>query len=139
MTSPASIPYKYQQMLQSAGFATLSTLSPDGSIQSTLVWPDYEDGLIRLSMPDYSAKLKNMRRQGRATLLAVDPENEDYYVSIRCELIDVTAEGAIEHLDMLTRRNMNLDHWYGDVVDADDADQEHHVVVLLRPVRVYST
>ena len=63
--------------------------------------------------------------------------NENLYISIRCELHKVTKQGALEHVDMLTQRNMNALHWFGDVVSDDDSAKERTVIVYLKPLRVY--
>ena len=39
-----------------------------------------------------------------ATLLKANPEDDEQYVSVRCVLHAITAEGAIEHLDRITYR-----------------------------------
>lgn len=78
-------------------------------------------------------------REGRATLLVAHRTNENMYISVRCELHEITAVGAIEHLDMLTQRNMGLAQWYGRVEAEGSESQHRRVLVFLRPVRVYHT
>ena len=48
--SMIEIPEFYRDLLSSAGAATLSVLSKNGSIQSTMVWPGYDGQLIKLNM-----------------------------------------------------------------------------------------
>ncbi|MFV8819804.1 pyridoxamine 5'-phosphate oxidase family protein [Haliea sp. E17] len=133
------IPPFFAELLRSPGVATLSMLSSDGSIQSTLVWPDYDGEFIRINTLAGSPKEKNIRREGRATILLYDPQDSDVYITLRCELDRITRDSAIDHLDMLTRRNMNVDKWYG-VVEPENAELEaRRVVIYLRPVRLYHT
>lgn len=133
------IPPFYAALLSSAGPATLSVLSKDGSIQSGLVWPDYDGEFIKLNMLRGSPKERSIVREGRATLLVAHRTNENMYISVRCELHEITAVGAIEHLDMLTQRNMGLAQWYGRVEAEGSESQHRRVLVFLRPVRVYHT
>ncbi|MEH6549721.1 MAG: pyridoxamine 5'-phosphate oxidase family protein [Pseudomonadales bacterium] len=134
-----TVPDSYKALLSSAGFATLSVVSKDGSILSSLVWPDYDGEFIILSMLSGSPKEVSIRRQGKATLLMADANNEDLYISLRCELHEVTRVGVIEHLDAITQRNMGVDQWYGDVEPEDSASKEKEVLVYLKPVRIYHT
>ena len=134
-----SIPKIFQQLLTRPGSATFSVLGADGSIQSSLVWPDFDGELVKVNMVEGAPKLTNVRREGLATLLVFDPSDEDTYISLRCELANISGDGAIAHLDMLTMRNMNLASWYGDVEPADSPDRDKRVIVHLRPVRVYHT
>ncbi len=73
------------------------------------------------------------------TLLASDPGNENMYISLRCELHKITKAGAIEHLDMITFRNMNVSKWYGEVEAENSPSKDKRVLVYLRPVRMYHT
>lgn len=133
------IPERYRDLLRGIGPTIFSVLADDGSIQSSLVWSDYEDGVISISMLNNAPKLKSLIRTGKATVLKVDPENEDNYISIRCSLVRVDSEGAIAHQDKLTLRHYGKEKWYGDVVPENDAERDSQVVVYLQPERVYYT
>jgi len=133
------IPQFYCELLSSAGAATLSVLSKDGSIQSTMVWPDYDGEFIKLNMVSGSPKQVSIKRDGKATLLASHSGNENLYISLRCELHEITPDGAIEHLNTLTQRNMGVTQWYGDVEPIDCESKNKRVLVYLRPVRIYHT
>ena len=134
-----TIPDSFVTLLQSAGVATLSFLASDGSIQSNLVWPDFDGEFVKLNMLRGSPKEKNISRSGRATVLVYDPADSDTYITLRCELHKVTRDSAIEHLNLLTSRNMGLETWYGEVEPFDSELESRRVIVYLRPVRVYHT
>ena len=133
------IPQFYRELLSSAGAATLSVLSKDGSIQSTLVWPDYDGEFIKLNMVSGSPKEASIRREGRATLLASHGTNENLYISVRCELHEISPVGVIEHLNAITQKNMGVAQWYGDVEPHGSESKQKRVLVYLKPVRIYHT
>ena len=133
------IPDVYRDLLRGVGPTIFSVLAKDGSVQSTLVWSDFEDGLISISMSNTAPKLKSLLRNGKATILKVDPENENTYISIRCSLARVDSDGAIAHLNKLTYRHSGKEKWYGDMVAENDEDKANEVVVYLKPERVYCT
>ena len=133
------IPKFYSNLLTSAGAATLSVLSRDGSIQSTMVWPDYDGQFIKLNMLSGSPKEASIRRENRATLLVSHGSNENLYISVRCELHKVTSEGVIEHLNTITQRNMGVSQLYGEVEPIDAESKNKRVLVYLKPVRIYHT
>jgi len=134
-----AIPEPYRRLLTSKGPTVLSVLARDGSIQSSLVWSDLEDGLISISMSSTAPKLKRIMRNRKATILKVDPDNEDNYITLRCSLVRVESDGAIEHLDKLTKRHYDKEHWYGDVVPDNGEQKRNEVVVYLRPEQLYYT
>jgi hypothetical protein len=103
------------------------------------VWPDFDGEFIKLNMLAGCPKETNIRREKRATLLMSHASNENMYISLRCELHEITEAGVIEHLDMLTLRNMNVSRWYGEIEAEDSPGKDERVLVYLRPVRVYHT
>lgn len=129
----------YRDLLRGLGPTVFSVVAKDGTVQSSLVWSDLEDGLISISMSSTAPKLNSLKRNRKATILKVDPDNEDYYVSIRCSLVRISSDGAIAHLDKLTLRHYGKENWYGDVVSKDDEEKENEVVVYLKPEKVYCT
>jgi hypothetical protein len=133
------IPTFYQQLLSAPGVATLSVLSVDGSIQSTLVWNDFDGQFIKISMNAGTPKERSLRREKTATVLRSHPSNENLYISLRCELHEIREHGAIEYLDMMTQRNMNLATWYGNVEPEEKREKDKNVLVYLKPVRIYHT
>lgn len=136
--SNALIPASHLDLVTNAGVATLSTLSKDQSIQSSLVWFDYRDEDIRINVLDGSAQAKNLLRHPGATLLIMDPVNVDRYLSIRCKVSGFQRDGAIGHLDSLTKKIMGLAQWYGGAVVDNPSEAARRVIVCLKPARVYS-
>jgi PPOX class probable F420-dependent enzyme len=135
--SSALIPGSYLDLITRAGVATLSTLSADRSIQSSLVWFDYCNEVFTINVVDSSAKAKNLERHPQATLLIMDSGNVDRYLSVRCEVNQFQKDGAIAHLNKLTQRNTDHGCWYGGAVQENRQEAAHRVIVGLKPVRVY--
>lgn len=133
------IPKAYSNLLRDKGPTIFSVIAKDESVQSSLVWSDLEEGLISINMLATAPKLKRLLRNKKATVLKVDPEDEDKYISIRCSLDRVESEGAIEHLDKLTQRNLGNEKWYGEVVPDNDEEKAKCVVVYLKPEKIYYT
>jgi len=135
--SSALIPGSYLDLITRSGVATLSTLSADRSIQSSLVWFDYCNEVFTINVVDSSAKAKNLERHPQATLLIMDSDNVDRYLSVRCEVNQLQKGGAIAHLNELTQRNTDHGCWYGGAVQENPQEAAHRVIVVLKPVRVY--
>ena len=131
------IPEVYCELLRGIGYSVFSVVAEDGSVQSSLVWSDLENGVISVGMINTAPKLKSLMRSGRATILKVDPKDENNYVSIRCTLIEIVSDGAIEHIDKLTLRHYGKARWYGDVVSESDKNKDLEVVIYLKPEKLY--
>jgi PPOX class probable F420-dependent enzyme len=70
-----SIPTSHQDLLNRPLVATLSTIGPDGLIQSTAVWYLHNDGELIVSVRKDRQKYRNLEANPAATLLIIDPEN----------------------------------------------------------------
>ena len=81
-TAPA-LPESHRDLLTRSTVA-LSTHNPDGSIQTTAVWVYLEDdGTLRMSLATNRQKYRNLTREPRATVFALDPGNPFRFLELR--------------------------------------------------------
>ena len=99
-----SVPEKYADLLGKKTFATLGTLMPDGSPQVTPVWFDYDGKHARVNSALGRVKDKNIRRDPRVSLSIPDPENPYRYLEIRGKVVDITQNGADDHINSLSQK-----------------------------------
>jgi PPOX class probable F420-dependent enzyme len=99
-----SVPEKYADLLGKKTFATLGTLMPDGSPQVTPVWFDYDGKHVRVNSALGRVKDKNIRRDPRVSLSIPDPENPYRYLEIRGKVVDITQNGADDHINSLSQK-----------------------------------
>jgi PPOX class probable F420-dependent enzyme len=106
------IPASHQDLFERPVCAVLTTMSPDGQPRSSLVWVDQEAGEARFNTTLERQKGRDLLSDPRCSLLVVDPEDTARFVQIRGDAVLVT-DGAIEHLDALTRRYTRHLWFYG--------------------------
>jgi PPOX class probable F420-dependent enzyme len=95
---------KYSDLFHKKAFANLSTLMKDGSPQVTPVWFDYDGSHIRVNSALGRVKDKNIRRDPRVSMSIQDPDNPYRYLEIRGKVIDITHQGADDHIDSLAQK-----------------------------------
>jgi len=105
------IPDKYADLFEKRAFANLATLMPDGSPQVTPVWVDRDGEMIRVNTAKGRVKDRNMRRDPRVSLAIADPENPYRYLQIRGRVIEMTEEGADDHIDRLAMKYMGQEKY----------------------------
>lgn len=103
------IPDGFRDLFQKKALAHLVTLMPDGSPQTTPVWVDEQNGMIRINSAKGRLKDRNMRRDGRVALSIQDPENLYRYLEIRGKVVEITEQGADAHIDALAKKYMGVD------------------------------
>jgi PPOX class probable F420-dependent enzyme len=97
-------------LLERPNCAVISTVNADGSILSTVVWIDTEDGGVAVNSAIGRTWPTNLQRDPRVTVLVYDGENPYEYVEIR-GTATATRDGADQHIDALTKKYMNQDKY----------------------------
>jgi PPOX class probable F420-dependent enzyme len=97
-------------LLEQPNCAVISTYNSDGSILSTVVWIDTQDGDVAVNSAIGRRWPTNLQRDPRVTVLVYDGQNPYDYVEIR-GTATATRDGADEHIDALTKKYMNQDKY----------------------------
>ena len=133
----APIPDAFRDLVECPPVAALTTLMPDGSPQTSVVWCDTEDGLVRVNTMRGFQKERNMRRDRRVTLLCYDPREPLRSIEIRGVVESMTGADALAHLDGLaTAYAGGPIRYFGGCVPAELAATEVPVLCRIRPLRV---
>lgn len=101
----------FQDLFQKKAYGHLATLMPDGRPHVTPVWVDYDGRYLYVNSARGRQKDRNMERRRYVAVEITDPENPNRYVSVMGEVVEITEEGAEEHLDKLARRYLEVEHY----------------------------
>jgi PPOX class probable F420-dependent enzyme len=101
--NPIPLPESHRDLLDGDTCAALTTVMPDGQPQTTPVWCNREGDYVLLNTMRGFRKERNMRANPRVALLAYDPKYPLRHLEIRGTVVEMTEEGALEHLDHLTQ------------------------------------
>lgn len=82
-------------------FLFLATLMPDGTPQVTPIWFNTDGEHIQINSAKGRIKDRNMRLRPQVALCIQDPSNPYRYLQIRGKVVDVTTDGADDHIDAL--------------------------------------
>ena len=108
---PQAIPEKYKDLFQKRAFASLGTIMPDGRPQVTPVWCDFDGDHVIFNSARGRQKDKNVRRDPRVAMAIIDPENPYRYLEIRGRVVEITEEGAAEHIHKLAKKYLGVDKY----------------------------
>ena len=97
-------------LLEPANYAVVSTLNPDGSISSSIVWVSLEGDELAVNSAAGRKWPTNLDRDGHVTLLVFEAENPYEYVEIRGQATG-TREDADDHIDRLAKKYINQDKY----------------------------
>lgn len=107
------IPDEYLDLIkdETKAFAFLATLMKDGSPQLTPVWFNTDGNHIMINSAVGRIKDRNMRRDARIAMVLLDPKNPYRYLQIRGRVVEITTEGARDHIDILAKKYTGADHY----------------------------
>lgn len=129
------IPKPFLDLIDCPRVAALTTVMPDGQPQTTVVWCDYDGELMRINTMRGFRKEKNMRINPKVNLLVIDPEDTTRYIEIRGEA-ELVTEGALEHLDQITRQYTEHPQYDGYVFPRERQAEETRVICRIHATRI---
>ena len=119
-----------EALLREPHLAQLTTLMPDGSPQTTPVWIDVNDGLIWVNTAEGRVKHRNVLRDPRVSVAVVHNDNHYRWVAVRGTVVEVTREGADDHIDAMAKKYLGHDRYPWHQPD------QHRVLVKIKPENV---
>ncbi|MFN8372722.1 MAG: pyridoxamine 5'-phosphate oxidase family protein [Anaerolineae bacterium] len=135
---PIPIPDSHVDLIDGCYNVALTTVMPDGQPQTTPVWCNREGGYLLINTMRGFRKEKNMRLNSHVTLLAYDPRNPERNIEIRGTVVEMTEEGALDHLNQLTSKYAQKADakFFGDSVPANLETQFTPTRVKIAPTRI---
>jgi len=131
----ARVPDSHLDLLTRPVVGVLTTMMPDGPPQSSLVWVDYDGECALVNTTRERQKGRNMAANPTVSLLVVDPANTGRFIQVRGRA-ELVKEGAVEHLDRLTRRYTSHPCFYGHVYPIERQALETRVICRIHAARI---
>jgi PPOX class probable F420-dependent enzyme len=115
--------------LEQPFYGAVTTLRPDGSPQTTVVWVDVDDDGVMFNTASGRAKPRHLERDPRVSLIVIDPEDPYRWLAVdgRAEL---ATEGADEQIDKLAKKYLGQDRY------TSHKPGQHRITVRIHPEHV---
>lgn len=131
-----TIPESHRDLVECPRVAALTTVMPDGTPQTTVVWCNYDGTHVLVNTMRDFRKEKNMRGNPKVTLLCYDPRQGLRSLEIRGTVVEMTEEGAMEHLDAICERYTGRRPYFGACVPDELRATETPVLCKILPTHV---
>lgn len=119
---------KTRDLAAGPNFATISTLMPDGTPQTHVMWVDADGEHVLVNTEVHRTKYRNLARDPRATVTILDREDPYSYVEVRGRLVsEVRGPQARDHIDELSRKYLGRDY--------QNPITSERVILVIRPER----
>ena len=83
----------YKQLLDQPVTMTLGLIGPDGRVNMTPMWFDYEGDNVLVNTASHRPKCDWIRKNPRLTMLLVNPKNPYHWMQIKCTVEREMREG----------------------------------------------
>jgi len=130
------IPESHRDLLEGPVNVVLTTVLPSGQPQTTPIWCNLDGDTILINTMQGFRKEKNMRANPLVTLLAYRLKQPLRNIEVRGRVVEMTEEGALEHLNELNMMYSGKPSFFGDSIDAELKDKYRPVKIRIRPVKV---
>ncbi len=109
----------------------IATLMKDGAPQLSPVWANYEDGHILVNTAEGRVKHKNVMRDPRVAVCAVDNDCPLDMTTIRGIVVKIIPDYTYKHADLLTKKYLNCDTYPFRQVG------EKRIILKIRPDKIF--
>jgi uncharacterized pyridoxamine 5'-phosphate oxidase family protein len=131
-----TIPKSHRDLLAEPVNVVLTTVMPNGQPQTTPIWCNLDGDDLLINTMKQFRKYKNMSLNPKVTLLAYRLKHPLRNIEVRGQVVEMTEEGALEHLNELNVLYGSGPEFFGDSVDAELRHKFAPVKVRIRPLRV---
>ena len=121
---------RIRELLEARNFCHIATIGADGTPDVAVVWIDVNGEDVLLNAADGRIWPENLRRDPRAKLTVVNSEDPYEYASIDGRVVEITHDGADEHVDALAKKYLDADEYPSRKPD------EVRLIVRIRPEKV---
>ncbi len=129
------IPASHLDLLTRPICGVLTTMGTDGQPQSSLVWVDVDGECAWVNTTLERQKGRNLLANPKVSLLVVDPDDTGRFIQIRGD-VELITDGAVEHLDTLTRKYTRHAAYYGGIYPLEQRALETRVICRIHARRI---
>ena len=117
-------------LLRQPSTCYLATVMADGSPQITQTWVDTDGEHVIINSVQSHVKIKNISRDPRVAVAISAPGNPTRYFQVRGRVVNVTTDGAVDHIEMLSQKYTGAPYlWWG-------GRNQVRVIIVIEPEKV---
>lgn len=100
-----------RRLVEAPFLAHLGTVALDGRPHVTPVWIDVDGDDLLFNTAEGRVKVRNIRRNANVTVSIVDPSDPYRVLALQGRVVEITPEGADEHVDKLAKKYLGRERY----------------------------
>lgn len=130
------IPDSHLDLLTGPVYAVLTTLAPDGQPENTVVWCSWDGEHVIVNTAAGRRKEKNVRRNPKVALTAIDPDNPLRWIDVRGIVEEIADDADFASINAHAKLYAGVDEFFGGYAAIERRATEKRIDLKIRPVRV---
>ncbi|MGD0084804.1 MAG: PPOX class F420-dependent oxidoreductase [Acidimicrobiales bacterium] len=119
-----------KQLLREPVLAHIATIDAKGRPSISPVWVDVEGDDVVFNTAERRVKTRNLRSNPNVAVSVVDPKDPYRVLALRGAVIEMTHDGADEHIDFLANKYLGVEKF------GDRREGQQRVKVRIRPEQI---
>ena len=111
---PTTVPPDLVELLTSNRVGHVTSVRPDGSLATHLMWIDWDGEHVLTSSPVGSRKGRNWRHNPQASVSVVDAGDPWRFVIVRGRVTDIRPDEGLEFIDRMSERYVGAPYFRRD-------------------------
>ena len=133
-----TIPESHVELIAGPIYSTLTTIAPDGIPENTVIWCSWDGSHVLVNTRRNSRKIRNIEKNPKVALTAIDPENAYNWIDVRGTVTDISPDVDYKNINSHSKIYMDKDEYYGGVAPLEWKGRDERVVIRIKPERVVS-
>ena len=131
-----SIPANYLDLLENPHPAIMSTLSPQGAPENTVVWCLWDGEYVLVNTAEGRRKPANVRRDPRVAITIYDTANPYRHMDIRGIVVEIEPDPDYANINAMAQKYEGVDEYYGGYAPLERKGSEERIIFKIKPRRV---
>jgi PPOX class probable F420-dependent enzyme len=130
------IPASHLDLLTGAVYAVLTTVTPSGQPENTIVWCSWDGTHVLVNTADGRRKPANVRQNPRVALTVMDPQDPYRWMDVRGIVEEIVPDENYANINAHAKLYAGVEEYYGDFAPATRKGTEQRIIFRIKPQRV---